>query len=82
MATHQDHPDVVDGLIHDTTHYEVVVVLHDDSDAYFYYLVNDKPIFVKTKPGDVIAVQQGGILHGVTKSTKGLRSILKLAFHE
>lgn len=96
MATHQDHGPFIDITVvakqqsgylsqvvsKHTRQYEVVVVLYDNSDAYFYYLIDNTPIFVKTKPGDVIVVQHGGILHGVTKSTHGVRSILKLAFHD
>lgn len=82
MSLHQDAlPDETNvNKKQSLTHYEVVVTLFDDSDSYFYYFINDNYCIKKTQQGDVVVVTHNGILHGVTKSTKGTRAILKISF--
>ena len=74
----KEHRDVV---LTNPPQYEIILILKNDSDSYFYYK-NDNNVKTKlnTNKGDLIIVRAGGISHGVSKCSFGERIILKFAY--
>lgn len=69
-------------MLNDQLQYECVITVANTSDSETLF---DKKIYtsrIETEPNSVIIVRANGVMHKVTKLTRGERSIIKLVFCE
>jgi len=67
-------------MLPDQLQYECVITLSNTSDSKTLFKKNNRIEEISSEPNSVIVVRAKGILHMVTKTNKGERTILKIVF--